>query len=120
MSVPPVIFQVLKKGIHGSHGRSPINRSNAFRWFAGKSSWVILSRLEEREDLEMTNSKDETPKNKKQNCRYYALPPDIASFTDDQIEAWAEKLYDQMAHDLKLGDSGGKEASFQEREREKQ
>ena len=86
----------------------------------GKSSWAILSRLEEREDLEMTNSKDETPKNKKQNCRYYALPPDIASFTDDQIEAWAEKLYDQMAHDLKLGDSGGKEASFQEREKEKQ
>ena len=62
------------------------------------------------------NSKDETPKNEKQNRLYYALPQEIATFTDEQIEAWAEKLYDQMAYDLKLRDSGVKEDSFQERE----
>ena len=57
----------------------------------------------------MTTSKDEIPKNEKWNRRYYALPQDIASFTDDQVETWAEKLYDQMASDLNCGDSGAQE-----------
>ena len=51
----------------------------------------------------MTDSKDEIPENEKRNRRYYALPQDIASFTDDQIETWAEKFYDQMARDLNFG-----------------
>ncbi len=66
----------------------------------------------------MTNSKDETPKNERQNRRYYALPQDIASITDDQIEAWAEKLYDQMARDLNFGESAASQNSLQRKEGE--
>ncbi len=69
----------------------------------GKDCWAYLSRLEEREDLENDElERWDSRRTRKRNCRYYALPPDIASFSDDQIEAWAEKFYDQMAHDLKL------------------
>ena len=64
----------------------------------------------------MTNSKDETPKNERQNRRYYALPRDIATFTDEQIEAWAEQLYDQVAHDLNFGDLGARKDSLQPNE----
>ena len=31
---------------------------------------------------------------------FYGVPKGIASFTDEQIDAWGEKLYDQMVRDL--------------------
>ena len=66
----------------------------------------------------MTNSKDEIPGNEKWNRRYYALPQDIASFTDDQIETWAEKFYDQMARDLNFGESSTQEEFSKQKEGE--
>ena len=66
----------------------------------------------------MANSKDEIPGNEKWNRRYYALPQDIASFADDQIETWAEKFYDQVARDLNLENSSAQEEFSQQKEGE--
>ena len=53
----------------------------------------------------MTIFENEVPSQGSPKKGFYAVPKGIASFTDEQIDAWAEKLYDQMARDFSFGDS---------------
>ena len=53
----------------------------------------------------MTTFEDEVPSQGSPKKHFSGVPKGIASFTDQQIDVWAEKLYDQMARDLKFRDS---------------
>jgi len=102
LSVPPDTLRLLQKGINGSHGRSPTNRSNAFRWSIGKSSPGFSAPREEREEYAVNESSDESVKSTDPKKHFIKVPENIQNFTDEQIDQWAADIYGQFMEYSKL------------------
>ena len=99
MSVPPAIFQVAQEGNHLTRSRLPTNRNFVHGGPTGRAAQVHLA-LGKRKGIQMA-----TPGKKPPKKHFVEIPNDISKMSDAQIEAWAEKAYNQLIPVLKAEES---------------
>ena len=95
MSVPPAIFQIAQEGNHLTRSRLPTNRNFVHGGPTGRAAQAHFA-LGKRKGIEMA-----TPGKKPPKKHFVEIPTDISEMSDAQIEAWAEKAYNQLIPVLK-------------------
>lgn len=99
MSVAPAIFQIAQEGNQLTCCRLPTNRNFVHGGPSGRAAQRHLA-LGKRKGIEMTTPGKNPPKK-----HFVKIPNDISEFTAAQIEAWAEKVYNQLIPILKAEES---------------
>ena len=95
MSVPPAIFQIAQEGNHLTRSRLPTNRNFVHGGPTGRAAQAH-SALGKRKGIEIATAGKKPPKK-----HFVEIPNDISEMSDAQIEAWAEKAYNQLIPVLK-------------------
>ena len=101
MSAPPAIFQIAQEGNHLTRSRLPTNRNFVHGGPTGRAAQVHLA-LGKRKGIDMATPGQNPPKK-----HFVEIPNDISEMSDAQIEAWAEKVFNQLIPVLKA--EGSKE-----------
>lgn len=99
MSVVAAIFQIAQEGNHLTYSRLPTNRNFVHGGPTGRAAQQHLA-LGKRKGIEMA-----TPNKKPPKKHFVEIPTDISEMSDAQIDAWAEKAYNQLIPALKAEES---------------
>ena len=96
LSVRPDTFRLLQKEIYDPHGRSPTNRSIAFRWFLWEEQLVHCLEREERKDRIVTAPHGIEPNGTERKRLYFRIPADYWTSSEEQRDQFLWELLEDL------------------------